>query len=46
MKSLVLVLLLTSSAYAEDDGYCDYVEGAANAQAAIQLAPELIGSMG
>lgn len=46
MKSLVFVVLLTSTAYADDDGYCDYVEGAANSQAAILLAPELIGSFG
>jgi hypothetical protein len=45
-SSLLVVLLLTSTAYAEDDGYCDYVEGAANAQAAILFSPELIGSVG
>jgi hypothetical protein len=38
----------THSAHAQiaDDGYCDYVSGVANAQAAVQLAPELIGSFG
>jgi hypothetical protein len=46
MKSLVVVLLLTGTASAEDDGYCDYVEGAANAQSAILFSPELIGSVG
>ena len=47
MRSLFVLLLLTSTAYAErDDGYCDYVEGAANAQAAILFSPELIGSIG
>jgi hypothetical protein len=42
----VFLLLLTTTAYAEDDGYCDYVEGAAASQAAILYAPELIGSVG
>lgn len=42
----VLLVLVTSTAYAEDDGYCDYVEGAASSQAAILFAPELIGSVG
>ena len=46
MKSFVVVLLLTSTAYADDDGYCDYVEGVANSQAALNFAPELIGTFG
>lgn len=29
-----------------DDGYCDYVEGVASAQSAIQLAPSLFGQFG
>lgn len=31
---------------AQTDAYCDYVEGVANAQAAVQMSPELIGSLG
>src|SRR3954470_4855506 len=33
-----------SGAY--DDGYCDYVQGVASAQSAIQLAPALFGQFG
>ena len=45
---IVLVALLSSSAYAQvlDDGYCDYVEGVGNAEAAVQFAPDLIGTVG
>jgi hypothetical protein len=49
MRAIVVVAVLSSSAaYADTqaDGYCDYVEGVANAQAAIQMSPELIGSLG
>lgn len=48
MRALVVLALLSGTAYAEtqDDGYCDYVEGVANAQAAVQMSPELIGSIG
>ena len=40
--------LFAGVAHAEtqDDGYCDYVEGVANAQAAIQMSPELVGAVG
>jgi hypothetical protein len=45
---LAALSLLAGTAYAEtqDDGYCDYVEGVANAEAAVQMSPELIGSLG
>jgi hypothetical protein len=45
---IAAILALSSTAHAEvaDDGYCDYVMGAANAQAAVQLSPELIGQFG
>jgi hypothetical protein len=48
MRAIILVAALSSTAYAEtqDDGYCDYVEGVANSQAAVQMSPELIGSIG
>ena len=48
MRALVVLALLSSTAYAEteDDGYCDYVEGVANAQAAVQMSPEVVGSLG
>ncbi len=54
MRTLFIVALLASTASAEtadtagprDDGYCDFVEGVANAQAAVQMSPELIGSIG
>jgi hypothetical protein len=48
MRALVVLAVLSGTAYAEapDDGYCDYVEGVANAQAAVQMSPEVIGSLG
>ncbi len=48
MKTLFIILALagSASAQARDDGYCDYVEGAASSQAAIQYAPELFGNVG
>jgi hypothetical protein len=49
MRSLLLIAALSSTAYAQapkDDGYCDFVEGVASAQSAVQFAPELIGSFG
>lgn len=45
MRALILVAALSGTAYAEDS-YCDYVEGVANAQAAVQMSPELIGTVG
>lgn len=45
MRALAVLVLLAAPAYA-DDGYCDYVEGRANAEAAVLLSPELIGSIG
>ncbi|HEY5946100.1 MAG TPA: hypothetical protein VIV40_11445 [Kofleriaceae bacterium] len=48
MRALLIVAVLSGTAYADtqDDGYCDYVEGVANADAAVQMSPELIGSLG
>lgn len=48
MRALAILLVLSATAHAQvkDDGYCDYVEGVANAQAALQFAPELIGAVG
>src|SRR4051794_40861680 len=45
MRALLVVALLGGTAYA-DDGYCDYVEGVAKSQSAINFSPELIGSFG
>ena len=46
--AVAVLALVSGTAYAEtqDDGYCDYVEGVANAEAAIPMSPELIGSIG
>jgi hypothetical protein len=48
MRALLFLVVLSGTAYADaqDDGYCDYVEGVANAQAALPMSPELIGSVG
>jgi hypothetical protein len=51
VKHLIIAAVLvasTGSAFAQikDDGYCDYVEGVANANAAVQFSPELIGAVG
>jgi len=48
LKSLFIVVALagTAAAQARDDGYCDYVEGVASSQAAVQYGPELFGSIG
>jgi hypothetical protein len=48
MRSLALIAALAGSAHAQakDDGYCDFVEGVASAQSAVQFSPELIGSFG
>jgi hypothetical protein len=47
MRAVVIVTaLLAGTAHAEDNSYCDYVEGVANAQAAVLMSPELIGSLG
>lgn len=45
MKALAVLMFLSAPAFA-DDGYCDYVEGRADAEAAILLSPQLIGSVG
>ena len=43
MRAFIIIAALSGTAAAEvaDDGYCDYVEGVANAQAAVQFSPEL-----
>ena len=48
LLGLATLASTTTTARAEvaDDGYCDYVMGVANSQAAVQLAPELIGQFG
>ena len=47
MRALVIIALLGGTAYADpNDGYCDYVEGVAQATSAVQFAPELIGQFG
>lgn len=48
MKTLLFLLALagTATAQVRDDGYCDYVEGVASSEAAVQYAPELFGSAG
>jgi hypothetical protein len=45
MRALVLLVLLANTAHA-DDGYCDYVEGVAQATSATQFAPQIIGLFG
>jgi hypothetical protein len=47
MRLVVLALAtMTAIAHADDDGYCDFVEGVANATADSQLYPELISQFG
>ena len=49
MRALALAMLLVPAvalADPSDDGYCDYVEGVADATSATQLAPQLIGQFG
>jgi hypothetical protein len=47
-KSLFIVAALTTTAAAQvkDDGYCDYVEGVAASQSAVQFGPEIYGTIG
>ena len=45
MRSLLVVAALAAPA-AADDGYCDYVQGTAAAQAATLFAPELFAQLG
>ena len=45
MRAVVLVLLLCGTARA-DDGYCDFVEGVASAEAAIMFSPEVFAQFG
>jgi hypothetical protein len=44
-RALLFVAMWSGTAYA-DDGYCDYVEGVASANAAVQYAPQLFGQFG
>jgi hypothetical protein len=47
MRLVVIALVMMSTvAHADDDGYCDFVEGVANATADSQLYPELISQFG
>jgi hypothetical protein len=48
MRAVLVLAALCGTAYAEtpDDGYCDYVEGVANAQAVVAMSPELISTVG
>jgi hypothetical protein len=53
LRATLAVLILTvpaavraQPAALEDDGYCDYVEGTAAANAATLIAPELFGQVG
>ena len=46
MRVIFILAALSGTAYADDNSYCDYVEGVANAQAAVLMSPELIGSLG
>ena len=43
---LLLLALATPAVAVADDGYCDYVEGTASAQAATLFAPELFAQLG
>jgi hypothetical protein len=45
MRALLLLGLFAGTAHA-DDGYCDYVEGVAQATSATQFAPQIIGLFG
>ena len=44
--ALACVLMTTTTASAEPDGYCDFVEGSAAAASATDLAPELFANVG
>jgi hypothetical protein len=48
MRSVVIAIaaMIPAVAHADDDGYCDFVEGVANATADSQLYPELISQFG
>ena len=42
----VIALAAPGAARADDDGYCDYVEGVAAAESALLVAPEVFGQFG
>lgn len=48
MRAVVLLALAPAIAYADppDDGYCDFVEGVADATSDVQVTPELISQFG
>jgi hypothetical protein len=48
MRTVVVMMVLLASrlAAADDDGYCDYVEGVATAQSAVLFAPTVFGQFG
>jgi hypothetical protein len=43
---VMTVLLASRLAAADDDGYCDYVQGVATAQSAVLFAPTVFGQFG
>ena len=45
MRALWFVMVMAGGAHA-DDGYCDHVEGVAQATSATQFAPQIIGVFG
>jgi hypothetical protein len=48
MRALLLLVLVPSVVHADgkDDGYCDFVEGTADATSDVQVTPELISQFG
>ncbi len=48
MRLVVTAALLCSSsvAFADDDGYCDFIEGGAAATSAVQLSPQIFSEVG
>jgi hypothetical protein len=46
MRALALLVLAVPAIGHADDGYCDYVEGVADATADVELYPELISQVG
>jgi hypothetical protein len=46
MRAAVLILLFASSQAHADDGYCDFVQGVANAESALMFAPEVFTQYG
>ena len=44
--TILVIALVPATAYADDDGYCDFVEGTAAADAATLFAPQVFGQFG